>query len=382
MKQFLLVILTLCVFSYADAQDFNQFKALPDSAYLNMPEYQQGNKYQRDAILFVDMLADTHPYYVTKIRQQILMDKRTDLLNNCGACQSDTAFTSLLQGVLGKLCDKHTDVIDTLTFINKKNAVQSKQDETVSSVGSHLMSKHDVLFDYTMFKDESICYMQFNQCADARTQRNATLPRFDTFLEEMFKAIDSLQIKTLVVDAQYNNGGSSMLCDELLSYLYPLGQLKEYRTFIRFSNLMASYNPRIGVAKQKWEADGHAEELYSMPNGNMPELDRKIFDGHVVFVQGPKTFSSAGMLMTLVRDNGIGPIIGSTSTYSPSHYGEVLPYRLPNTGVIGSISCKYFERPDSTCADDETLEPTQAIDTNDKEALWNYIVSTYGKTVE
>ena len=70
MKQFLLVILTLCVFSYADAQDFNQFKALPDSAYLNMPEYQQGNKYQRDAILFVDMLADTHPYYVTKKRQQ------------------------------------------------------------------------------------------------------------------------------------------------------------------------------------------------------------------------------------------------------------------------------------------------------------------------
>ncbi len=73
----------------------------------------------------------------------------------------------------------------------------------------------------------------------------------------------------------------------------------------------------------------------------------KQFEGQVVFVMGKRTFSSAGMLFTMTRDNYIGTIIGTTSTFRPSHYGEVLPYRLPNTGVLGSISCKFFARPDA-----------------------------------
>ena len=36
----------------------NQFKPLSDSAYQAVPEYQSGNKYQKDAILFMDMVDD------------------------------------------------------------------------------------------------------------------------------------------------------------------------------------------------------------------------------------------------------------------------------------------------------------------------------------
>ena len=43
------------------AQDVSKFKALNDSAYQTTAEYQTGNKYQKDAILFMDMVADTHP---------------------------------------------------------------------------------------------------------------------------------------------------------------------------------------------------------------------------------------------------------------------------------------------------------------------------------
>ena len=96
----------------------------------------------------------------------------------------------------------------------------------------------------------------------------------------------------------------------------------------------------------------------------------KIFDGQVVFVMGKRTFSSAGMLFTLARDNHIGTIIGTTSTFSPSHYGEVLPYRLPNTGVLGSISCKFFARPDAATVDDKCLEPDVKVDLDDKDSSW------------
>ena len=379
MKYRIIFLLLLSICFAVNAQDFSQYKALPDSAYACDADYRQGNKYQRDAILFVDMLADTHPYYITKERREQLMAKREGLLQECADCQSDTAFVSLLNGVLGKLYDKHTNVIDTLTLAENKKVAAQRAAEAVKEDSSHLMSRHDALFDYTMLPEQSICYMQFNQCFDARTMRDESLPRFDHFLEDMFHAIDSLQVQTLVVDAQYNNGGSSRHCDELLSYLYPLNQLKDFTTYIRFSNLMASYNPRIAVAKQTWEEQGHIDELYAKPTGQMPELDRKIYKGQVVFIQGPKTFSSAGILMTLARDNNIGVIIGDNSTYSPSHYGEVLPYVLPNTGILGTISCKFFARPDSTCVDDEVLKPDMKADLKDKDALLQFVTTTFGK---
>lgn len=79
------------------------------------------------------------------------------------------------------------------------------------------------------------------------------------------------------------------------------------------------------------------------------------------------------------RDNSIGTIIGTESSYSPSHYGEVLPFRLPNTGIIGSVCTKYFERADKTCAEDRTLIPDIFIDLDDKDAAWKEILSIFGQ---
>ena len=58
----------------------SQFKPLSDSAYLAVPEYQTGNKYQKDAILFMDMMADTHPYYIKPERRTEWFAKKAALL--------------------------------------------------------------------------------------------------------------------------------------------------------------------------------------------------------------------------------------------------------------------------------------------------------------
>ena len=238
----------------------------------------------------------------------------------------------------------------------------------------HIMHRHDSNYDYQLFPDQSICYLQFNQCVNAKDYP------FAKFLDDMFAKMDEDGIKTLIVDAQYNNGGSSQLCDELLVHLYPVGKMKHFTTYLRFSDLMAAYNPRIAIAKKSWEDNGHKNELYQMPTPKIPAdfQQPKLFEGQVVFVMGKRTFSSAGMLFTLARDNHIGTIIGTTSTFRPSHYGEVLPYRLPNTDVLGSISCKFFARPDVVTVDDECMEPDVKINLDDKEASWKYILENYG----
>lgn len=105
---------------------------------------------------------------------------------------------------------------------------------------------------------------------------------------------------------------------------------------------------------------------------NIPRHD--YYRGRALFIQGPKTFSSAGILLTTVRDNGLGTIVGTTSSYSPSHYGEVLSFRLPNTEVLGSVCTKYFERADKSCAEDKTLEPDVYLDLEDKDGAWEKLM--------
>ena len=374
MKKYIFVLFLL----FADlqammAQDVSKYKALDDSAYQTVPEYQSGNKYQKDAILFMDMVADTHPYYIKADRRAEWFNKKNALLELCGTIQNDEDFVDALIDVLGPLHDKHTD-LTTLSRLQENRMAKSQESEAAAAADKEqIMSRHDSFYDYRIFPQESICYLQFNQCVDMSENP------FEAFLDGMFTEMDAKQIKTLVVDAQYNGGGSSRLCDALLQHLYPIGELEDYTTYLRFSNLMAAYNPKIAAVKARWEEDGHKDELYEMPSPKIPAEYQQpaIYEGNVVFVMGPKTYSSAGILMTLARDNHIGTIIGTTSTFSPSHYGEILPYRLPNTGVLGSISCKYFARPDAATVDDTCMEPDCVINLDDKEQVWQYIIKNY-----
>ena len=360
------------------AQDVSSFRVLSDSAYLKTTEYQTGNKYQKDAILFMDMVADTHPYFVKSERQVDWFSKKLALLEKCNSIENDEAFADALIDVLGPLRDKHTD-ISTIKRLQESKQETDDLTDNVDVPGpidlEHIMRRHDSYYDYQIFPDHSICYLQFNQCVNREDYP------FADFLNDMFAKIEESGIKTLVVDAQYNSGGSSQLCDELLLHLYPLDKMRHFTTYLRFSDLMAAYNPRIAVAKKSWEDDGHKEELYQMPESRVPAdfQQPKLFEGQVVFVMGKRTYSSAGMLLTLARDNHIGTLIGTTSTFSPSHYGEVLPYRLPNTGILGSISCKYFARPDAATVDDKYMEPDEMLNLDNKDASWAFIIEQYGR---
>ena len=374
-------IITLLLFfagwQVTQAQNLSMYKVLNDSAYQTITEYQAGNKFQKDAILFMDMVADTHPYYIKAERRKEWFAKKTALLEKCRTIETDEDFADALIEALGPLHDKHTD-ISTMKRIQemKKPRNTNQQDvETGAIDREHIMRPHSSNYDYQLFTDKSICYLQFNKCANAQDYP------FASFLNDMFAKMDEEDIKTLVVDVQYNNGGSSQLCDELFLHLYPLNKMKFFTTYLRFSDLMAMYNPRIAAAKKSWEDDGHVDELYQMPTPKIPAdfQQSKLFEGQVVFVMGKRTYSSAGMLLTNARDHHVGTIIGTTSTFSPSHYGEVLPYRLPNTDVLGSISCKYFARPDTATVDDTCMQPDIEVNLDDKDAVWQFIVEKYGK---
>ena len=62
------------------AQDLSKVKVVSDSLFLDNKTYVNGNKYQRDAMLFVDVIADTHPYYIKPERRDSLFRLQDNLL--------------------------------------------------------------------------------------------------------------------------------------------------------------------------------------------------------------------------------------------------------------------------------------------------------------
>ena len=374
-EKILSVLIVLLTGSAAVAQNMSQFKLLSDSAYQTNTMYQSSNKYQKDAILFMDMVADTHPYYIKPERRTEWYAKKAALLGQCKNIESDETFVDALISVLGSLHDKHTDIytVQRMQALQKATNEQGTANDAEKVDMSQVMSPHNSFYDYKFFPEESICYLQFNKCS------NAPDYPFDRFLNDMFAKMKENHIKTLVVDAQYNGGGNSQLCSQLLTYLYPADKLKHLKTNVRFSDLLATIYSETAQMKKDWENDGHKDELYQIPSPKIPDDYQQptLYEGQVVFVMGAKTYSSAGILMTLARDNHIGTIIGTNSIFSPSHYGEILPYRLPNTDVLGTISCKFFERPDSASVDETFLKPDYEVDLRDKAAAWQFIVNHF-----
>ena len=372
------LLLLVASWQATQAQNMSMFKALNDSVYQTMADYQAGNKYQKDAILFMDMVADTHPYYVKPERRKDWFAKKAALLEKCKTIDTDEALADALNEVLGKLKDNHTGVTTPKQLRERNIAERIKLREagitSFAPDSEHIMRPHATSYDYKTFPEWSICYLQFNKCVDNPADH------FATFLDRMFAEMETGNIRTLVVDVQYNSGGSSWFSNLLFAHLYPIDKTKQYSSFTRFSDLVAQIYPPSVEVRKNWENAGHKDELYPEPAPVAGYQQPKLYEGKVIFVMGPRTFSSAAMLITLARDNHIGTIIGTTSTFGPSHYGEVLSFRFPNTEVFGGISCKYFARPDESKSEEAFMQPDIELNLEDKDAAWQFIVEKYGKS--
>ena len=484
--------------------------------------YRQSNEFQKDFLLFLNMLDQTHPAFAIQSPFDV------DSIRNVGLrvlsdCQSQAFFKSYLQSIVSPLKDGHTGVflefnmdfcypfylfIDQNGFmlegistqyedylgkkvcrINNVDAVEvmdgfreimicenelnfqkmvcgwmqlydmwentpySEQDSTLllsfadgteiklepqkatdikmswqqqlhnSSESPRTPSK--LPFRYQIFEDEKICYFQFNACMDQNTYRFqylmgqidglseaeleekiAGVPRFDTFLEEMFQAIRNNEIETLVVDVSENSGGNSMLCDQLLSWFKFHDNTEGFGQQIRFSKLWeASYPVLSDKVKKTFSENNISYRLGSLFDWEdvdvllsdsvlyekMKEFfvlnsdENKIFKGNVVFIQGKDTYSSAGQLIVEAIDNEIGIVIGEKSSYRPCHYGDLLGWELPNTKAQGYVSHKFFVRPDSErCGEDCVIPQVYIPNTwsdkiNGVDACWNWILENYNK---
>ena len=456
--------------------------------------YQSGNIYQKDMLLYVDMLGSTHPYYADEANRAKLNKRVKKMYKECAKIDNTRDFKAYLQRIASSLHDGHTAIyywenlnaifplgleIDgtnpyiinitseqhrellgkevkaingrpmkeilsmarplvsadndvnfeklvtqylmltdfwkmlgmsdkelRLTFADGSSATIpaiNKQSLKIAQLqrntANRITAQRGVLFDYTIFEEEGICYMQFNQFADRVTHPNyPQLARFDDTMRDMMAEMEAKGIETLVVDLQYNGGGNSSLGAVLLSWLQPYKETQNVSVTLRYSDLLCQHYPYYqnftvegkpmerGKTYDLWGFDHSKDYVVDYEKQDSTQhiinLDpERVFKGNVVFIQGRDSFSSATLLLTLAQDNGIGIIIGERAGGKPCHYGDILYCMLPNTGTLATVSHKHFIRPNRTLEHADYIEPDVVLDLDnpERDMSWEWIVKNYGK---
>ncbi len=173
----------------------------------------------------------------------------------------------------------------------------------------------------TWYWENDIFVVDFNVCEDDDTLKQIA--------KELKQAVKS-GTKKVMIDVRGNGGGNSNACKRLLSAMGM--KAPEYDMLIRFSKEAAAQNGYL-----RKSGSMHFQGASGSKTNENVEL---------VVLSDRKTFSSAAMLLVWVRDGGLGTIIGEPSTNRPSHYGDIIYYKLKNSHIWGSISHKQFIRPD------------------------------------
>ena len=420
----LLIMSSLTLFG----QDFS-YVILSNPDMESSDAFQNGNVYQRDFLLFTDMLENTHPIFAEADKPHYDMDSLTNAgYQYLAGCENDNMLKQYLQSILSPLGDGHStvtmEVIDKLlypfkffvdndtTFYligitkdfsdelghrimtingrpirevidsfrplmscannnyfmdNVNNYMQWKANWDYNShhrsdgmlllkfddgntvllpgvnqseldVSWYYPKKKNVLFEYNrmpfsynILPEKRLCYLRFSSCTDRNTlkmyemcgmsvgmteEQIAQVPDFGLFLREMFSEMNRQGMKTLVIDVRDNGGGNSKLCDQLLSWLKPIEEIREMSTMTRISKLWEAQYPDMAMMyKEEFQMKGivyRLGELYDLSilddeESEENEMDKMIdqmyvmnhsndslFTGKVIFMQGKDTFSSAG----------------------------------------------------------------------------------------
>lgn len=163
-------------------------------------------------------------------------------------------------------------------------------------------------------------------------------------LQDMFTQVKEQGIEHVAVDIRDNGGGNSMVVNEFLRYL----DVDTYQ--------VDTCNWRLGIFNPGFGGGVNQNQRYT-------DLT---FKGRVYVLTSAGSFSSAMMFAEYIKDNQLGTLIGEAPGNTPSGYGDIAIFRLPNSGLYVQVSTKEFFRADKETTD-ILVEPDIACDA--KEAL-------------
>lgn len=191
---------------------------------------------------------------------------------------------------------------------------------------------------------------------------------FDSFLEETFKEIKEEEVKYLIIDIRGNGGGNSNLVDALLNYITdnPYNhvskidfkvsqQIKEFYKDpeeVLKEAFPESYEPMSQTVKEYYEAVYRS--ISSIPPGKVirgediltffyegtrkPSENPLRFHGEVYVLIDSGTFSAATGFADIIKNYGIGTLVGEETGDLPASFSNAYYFKLPNTDLLAQVS--------------------------------------------
>jgi hypothetical protein len=235
--------------------------------------------------------------------------------------------------------------------------------------------------------------------------------KWQTFLQETFRELETKAVPGLIIDLRNNEGGNSELGDDLLGYLTDRPYRPVTRKCWRFS---AAYLPQISGADpwglsdadpsvapppeyQRLFAQNPTPAFTAWLRTHAPDRERAIlerhaphwlglaeskapptetlclefplrapspaplprFTGRVCFLISHRTFSSAVILANIVEDFHLAPLVGE-ETKPCNQFGEPFRDALPHSGLRVDIATAQYVRANGDASDPHGVLPTIA----------------------
>ncbi|WED29667.1 S41 family peptidase [Vibrio sp. DW001] len=259
------------------------------------------------------------------------------LLNRIGSDGRNKAFKYAQMSTIFSWV--YFDLVDNqdkyqVTYKTKDNQIVIEEIEAVSRQALN------VLLNYGDMDAESIGIEFFD------TYAVLTIDHFNYYkpnerqvfyekLDAFFSDVDALGLKNLILDIQENDGGDPFSANYLYSYISP----NSYQYFSK---------------KKSYHDWYHSLYLSAEPKKNN-------FKGNIYTLTGGRVFSTGAHLASLIKQNNIGPLIGSETggSYRCSSYAQKIVLRNTNLKLI--ISTKIYETLSSKLKEVYTITPDYVV---------------------
>lgn len=183
-------------------------------------------------------------------------------------------------------------------------------------------------------------------------------------------------IQRVAVDLRRNEGGNVLAAFAFLRYVEGAAGMKSFGVDLRISDPLLDQFPVFGSPElvQALSAFGvdTTGDHYDIPGPVMggllasqlspPAVDPAlVFGGELYVIVSPRTFSSANLFATLVKDNQLGQIIGEPTGNEVDFHGQNVRLDIPGTDLFLSVSSSRNRRPETTLPNEPSLTPDVVI---------------------
>jgi N-acyl-D-aspartate/D-glutamate deacylase len=194
-------------------------------------------------------------------------------------------------------------------------------------------------------------------------------------IERFFQVVHDRRFRNVAIDLRGNDGGDSTVAFDFLQYLAE----PDYRAFsvdVRISDELTAATPAFGreAMSAVFETAGlppiAADAGHYLLPGDLVKgfmlsrlvpsasaVTTRAADRRLFMITDAGTFSSGNLFAILLRDNGIGTLVGEPTGNEINFSGSELRFPIPGTGLYLNVSSSTMIRPDASRGNAPAIEP-------------------------